>query len=174
VLLNLGTLVYALTLGIPSMALTAVLCALLPCCSVFAFRQSEQPCFVFFMTLSSILASILLLVFICLVASPLALPAFAIALVVRCCCSRRGGEQPGGGAVPATGQELQASPTTPSTSRSRGALAATSDYAALPSGTPQPSLARGASSGSSGTPAPAAAPAAGSAVDTSVEVRLHF
>lgn len=100
--LNLGTAVYALLLGIPSMVVTAVLCALLPCCSIGLFRLTNERPFIVFMTLSSIVASLLLMLVVFALAAPVVVPVFIVATLLRCCgLIGKGTAAEGGGAAAA-------------------------------------------------------------------------
>ena len=191
-LLNLTTVVYALFFGIPSMAITAVLCLVLPCCSIPAFRLSSEGTFVTFMTLSSIVASLVLMLGLCLLAAPVVLPLLVLAAAykgVRYCCfgpdASEGGTAAAAAAAAAAAPEQAAAAAAAAAPPAQTASAASS--LPLPSPARQQHLSasgdvyvslstppRSASSSAAPLGAAASAAAAAAAAGQEVEVRLTF
>ena len=186
-LLNLTTLVYALCFGIPSMAITAALCVVLPCCSIPAFRMSSEGPFVTFMTLSSIVASLVLMLGLCLLAAPVVLPLLIVVSVfkgVRYCYYRgavpadevaaataSAAGEPAPAPVPAPAAQAAAasaalSPPPPASARAVHLTSAGDVYVSL--STPPRTAPLGAAA------AAAAAATAAAAAGQEVEVRLTF
>ena len=190
-LLNLTTVVYALFFGIPSMAITAVLCLVLPCCSIPAFRLSSEGTFVTFMTLSSIVASLVLMLGLCLLAAPVVLPLLVLAAAykgVRYCCFGSDASEGGTAAAAAA-----AAPEQAAAAAAAAAAAPPAQTASAASSLPLPSPARqqhlsasgdvyvslstpprSASSSAAPLGAAASAAAAAAAAGQEVEVRLTF
>ena len=100
-LLNLATFFYAVLFGVPAMLITAALCVALPCCCIPFFRYSSERVSTAFMTVSSILASMMLIAAACVLSSPIVMPIALVLLALRCCARQGAGASDGSGAAAA-------------------------------------------------------------------------